>query len=68
MAGKVSRSLDRQEGEVETFCEGYRPLRDANKLLKKYGLAIRYRGHPDMGDAVYIRIEELKEKNDGKSG
>lgn len=51
--------VDRQPGEVLTFCDGYRPLRDANKLLKGHGLVIRWRGHPDMGDQVFIRVERL---------
>jgi len=54
--------VDQQPGEELTFCEGYKPLRDANKLLKRHGLVIRWRGHPDMGDQVFIRIERLPEK------
>lgn len=52
--------VDQQPGEVYSFCDGYRPLRDANRLLKAHGLVIRYRGHSEtMGDGVFLRIETL---------
>jgi hypothetical protein len=60
--------VDKQPGEVLTFCEGYRPLRDANKLLKAYGLVIRWRGHQDMGDQVFIRIEQIEGSVDSSRG
>lgn len=51
---------DKQPGEVYSMCEGYRPVADANKLLKPFGLVIRKRGsYAEMGDAVYLRIELL---------
>lgn len=43
--------------EVLTLPEGLRPLRDANKLLRAYGLALRWR--KAGGDQVLVRIEKL---------
>lgn len=58
----MRKFVDKQPGEVLTFCDGYQPLRDANKVLKAHGLALRWRGHPDMGDQVFVRVEKLPEK------
>jgi hypothetical protein len=60
--------VDRQPGEILTFCDGYRPLHDANKLLKAHGLVIRWRGHPDMGDQVFIRLERRATKPPADQG
>jgi hypothetical protein len=60
--------IDRQPGEIQTFCDGYQPLRDANKLLKPHGLVIRWRGHPDMGDQVFIRLERRTTKSPADQG
>ena len=51
--------IDQQPGEVLTFCDGYRP---PNRLLKEHGLVLRYRGHQDMGDQVFLRVEKLPTK------
>jgi hypothetical protein len=44
--------------EVLTLCEGYRPLRDANKLLKAHKLVLRWQ--KAEGDQVLLRLEPLK--------
>jgi hypothetical protein len=60
----------KQPDEILTMCEGYKPLRDANKLLKKHGLVLRWRGsYAEMGDQVYLRVERLqKDDDDGRMG
>lgn len=55
----------KQPGEVLTFCDGYKPLRDANKLLKSHGLVLKWRGnYAELGDQVYLRLEAIKESSD----
>jgi phage terminase small subunit len=58
--------VDRQPGEIQTFCEGHQVLRDANKLLKPHGLVIRWRGHLDMRDQIFIRLERRATKSPTK--
>lgn len=54
------KPLPQQPGEILTTCDGYRPIRDANRLLKAHGLVIRTRGsRAELGDQVYIRLERL---------
>lgn len=48
--------------EVVTMCDGYRPLRDANKLLKDHGLVLRWRKGDCGGDQRLLRVEKLEEK------
>ncbi len=53
----------RQPGEILTMCDGYRPIRDANKLLKAHGLVLRTRGsRAELGDQAYLRLERLPGK------
>lgn len=52
----------KQPDEVLTMCNGYKPLHDANKLLKKRGLVLKWRGNSrEMGDQVYLRLEECQD-------
>lgn len=47
--------------EVMTICDGYQPLRDANKLLKIEGLQLRFRRTKTCeGDQRMLRLEKLK--------
>ena len=60
------KPLPQQPGEILTTCDGYRPIRDANRLLKAHGLVIRTRGsRAELGDQVYIRLERLPPMDDG---
>jgi hypothetical protein len=58
---KKRKMIPRQPGEVLTMCDGYRPVRDINKLLKAYGLVVKMRSdRQNLGDQVYLRIEQVK--------
>lgn len=47
--------------EILTMCQdGGAPWRDANKLLRRFGLALRWSGKGCGGDQVMLRVEPLK--------
>lgn len=46
--------------QILTMCDGYKPIRDANKLLKKHGLFVRMK--PAGGDQKWLSIEKIKIK------
>lgn len=55
----------KQPGEILTMCDGYKPIRDANRLLKKHGLVLKTRGNrASMGDQVYLRLEKVWDSED----
>lgn len=54
---KVRKVKPKQPGEVMTFCDGYKPLSDANKVLKEHGLILRWRT-TGGGDQVWLRVEK----------